>query len=199
MSEKNNNKTCRFIPEDWLHPFDVQSLFERDAPLHVDVGFGKGRFLLERCKSHPDVNFLAIDRMLKRVRKADRKLLRQEIENVRLLRLEAYYAIAHLMPPDCVDSYYVFFPDPWPKDRHERHRLFNADFMDALHCTMKVGAQLHFATDHLPYFRLVYDLLSRDERFAACETFRPSDAERTDFELLFMAEKPIGRCSFIRS
>lgn len=188
--------SLRIFPEDWIHPFDVQSLFNSPQPLHVDVGCGKGRFLLARAEHHPEMNFFGIDRMLRRVRKIDRKAQRRNLLNIRLFRCDAYYALMHLLPSESVDLYTVFFPDPWPKERHHKYRFFDAPFVDALHRTMKEGAVCHFATDHWPYYEEVRDLIAKDDRFAPEDPFVPEPDEKTDFELMFIDTKPIGRCSF---
>ena len=187
--------SLRFIPDNWLEPLALEQIFDPSRPLEVDIGAGKGRFILERSKQHPLTQFLGIERMLARIRRMDRKALRRELFNLRLLRAEAYYAITYLIPTHSVDTYYLFFPDPWPKTRHAEHRLFNPTFMTALHRTMKPGATLHFATDHMPYYLQVRKLLMTDERFNISPHFQPSPKERTDFELMFYESKPIGRIS----
>jgi len=138
---------------------------------------------------------LGIERQRLRVDQAGRRCERAERKNVRLLRMEGYYAIRYLIPVDYVDTYYFFYPDPWPKARHHDNRLFNPAFMDALHRTLKKGGCLHISTDHLPYFKEIYALLEKDSRFKKIKTFEPSDEERTDFELIFNDKVP-GRCSF---
>ena len=188
--------TIRVFPTSWLEPCDFGSFYENpEQPLEVDIGSGKGRFLLARSGRFPERNFLGIERQLVRVNRSGRKCERAGRRNVRLLRMEGYYAIRYLMPADRVSTYYFFFPDPWPKDRHHDHRLFNAAFMDALYRSLRVGGCLHVATDHLPYYEEIYALLSADERFDEIDAFDPTEEERTDFELLFL-DKRIGRCSF---
>lgn len=188
--------TIRVFPTSWLEPCDFGSFYENpEQPLEVDIGSGKGRFLLARSGRFPERNFLGIERQLVRVNRSGRKCERAGRRNVRLLRMEGYYAIRYLMSADRVSTYYFFFPDPWPKDRHHDHRLFNAAFMDALYRSLRVGGCLHVATDHLPYYEEIYALLSADERFDEIDAFEPTEEERTDFELLFL-DKRIGRCSF---
>lgn len=189
-------ETRRFFPENWLEPFRIGHLFPGAAPLEVDVGCGKGRFLLARAAAYPDVNFLGIDRMLRRIRKIDKKAVRRGLRNIRLLRMDACYAVTYLIPAASVRAYYIFFPDPWPKRKHHHNRLFDRQFMDSLVRTLIPGGAIHFATDHLPYFDEVRDLLMADGRFEPIETFVPREEEKTDFELLFIEHKPIGRCSF---
>lgn len=188
--------SCRMVPDQWLGPLALDHAFARAQPMDVDLGCGKGRFLLARAQHHPEVNFLGIDRMLRRIRKMDNKVRRLRLDNVRLIRVEGYYAVAYLLPTESVSTYYIFFPDPWPKKRHHDNRLFNPRFLDALHRTMKAGGRVHVATDHLPYFDIIQDVLARDARFTQVAPFEPSEVERTDFEMWYLGKSQIGRCSF---
>jgi len=193
---KKKKTTLRIIPENWLDPCDFKTAFSHPVrPLEVDIGSGKGRFLAARSGKFPEINFLGIERQLIRINSSGRRCERAGRDNVRLFRMEGYYAISQMMPKCYVANYYFFFPDPWPKARHEDQRLFNPLFMDALHRTLDDGGRLHIASDHLPYFDTIYALLSDDRRFGETKAFEPDDAERTDFELIF-SHKRIGRCSF---
>jgi len=190
--------SIRYIPEDWLYPVDFRNVFDQERPVEIDLGCGKGRFLLARATAHPDVSFLGIDRMLKRIRKIDNKTRRAGLKNIRLMRVEGYYAVSYLIPPASVQTYYILFPDPWPKKKHHDHRLFNPRFVDALYRTLKPGGIVHIATDHLPYFDEIDAIMKQDARFSEVEPFKPTPDEQTDFELWYLDKKPIGRCSFIR-
>lgn len=184
-------------PESWTQELPWDACFPRRAPLDIDVGCGKGRFLLARSQANPARNFLGIDRRLQRLRKVDKKIQHNNVDNIRLLRIEAAYAAGFLFPPLSVDTFTVFFPDPWPKRRHYQRRLFSSSFLDALIRTLKPGGLLHVATDHLPYFEAIQALFRDDSRFVETDSFVPSDAERTEFERLFTAQKAdIGRASF---
>ncbi len=185
----------RLWPDNWLWTLRLGEYFGNDAPIEVDLGCGKGRFLLARAAAHPEVNFLGIDRMLARIRRIDHRAARRGLENVRLLRIEGYYAVAHLMPAAAISTYYVFFPDPWPKKRHHDHRIFNPRFLDALHRSLVSGGRIHVATDHLPYFEEIRKTLTSDSRFTEVEPFVPAESEQTDFERWYIQRGPIGRCS----
>ena len=193
---RKKKTTLRIIPENWLDPYDFKAAFPHpDRPLEVDIGSGKGRFLAARSGRFPETNFLGIERQLIRINSSGRRCERAGRDNVRLFRMEGYYAISQMMPERYVANYYFFFPDPWPKARHEDQRLFKPPFMDALHRTLEEGGCLHVASDHLPYFDEIHAQLSGDHRFGETTTFEPDNAERTDFELIF-SHKRIGRCSF---
>ncbi len=195
MSKKKKT-LLRVIPENWLDPWDFKGAFQYpERPLEVDIGSGKGRFLVARSGKFPETNFLGIERQLGRVHTSGRRCERAGRQNVRLFRMEGYYAISKMMPADYVANYYFFFPDPWPKARHHDQRLFNAHFMDALFQTLETNGCLHVATDHLPYFEEIHELLIKDRRFDEITPFEPDEDERTDFELIF-SHKQIGRCSF---
>ena len=193
---RNIPPSVRIWPADWLGPMSLDGVYSVVRPLEVDVGSGKGRFLLARASRHPEVNFLGIERMLERVRKVDNRARRAGLDNVRLLRCEAYYAVTHLLPSASVRTYYIFHPDPWPKARHHDHRLFNPQFLDALHRTLEREGVVHVSTDHLPYFEEIRAIFAADARFEPVEPFVPAPEERTDFELWYLDRGPIGRCSF---
>lgn len=183
--------------DSWTEVLPLDALFDAGKPLEVDVGCGKGRFIIARAGSHPEVNYLGIDRLFRRLRKIDRKLDRAGLSNVKLLRMEASYAVSYLLPPASVSAFYIFFSDPWPKRRHHGRRLFSQAFLDSLDAAMVHGGKAHVATDHLDYFQEIRSLFEAHKGFTEAETFVPPEAERTDFELVFLQhEKQIGRASF---
>lgn len=186
-------------PADPTVPLTIDTLFDGQRPLEVDVGCGKGRFLTARAAAHPEANFLGIDRLLLRLRKISKRLLRHGLSNVRLLRLEAAYAVRYLLPPRSVSVFYVFFPDPWPKRRHHRRRLFCPQFLDDLHRTLQPNGRVHVATDHLEYFAAIEACFAADARFDPTEPFQPTADQQTDFEIGFLAAGArIGRASFVK-
>jgi tRNA (guanine-N7-)-methyltransferase len=136
----------------------VAELFGRSAPLHVDLGCGDGSFLCELAQRFPQKNFLGIERLTKRVEKVRRKA--EKIENVRVLRADTLIAVRGLLPGNSVETFYLFFPDPWPKRRHQFRRIFTRDFLDAIAAALKQNGFLQIATDQLDYFHQI-DRLSR--------------------------------------
>ncbi|MBM4143783.1 MAG: tRNA (guanosine(46)-N7)-methyltransferase TrmB [Lentisphaerae bacterium] len=191
-------KTAIVTPASWTQALDLAALYPAKQPLEVDVGCGKGRFLAARAAACPGRNFLGVDRQLARLRPADRKVVRAGLANVRLLRVEASYAVTHLLPPGTVSRFYIFFPDPWPKRRHSRRRLFNPGFRDALHKALAEGGEVHTATDHGPYAEVIRGLFQADPRFAPAPGFEPlTEEERTEFEMIFVRQNaPIARQAY---
>ena len=189
--------SLRIFPENWLGPLDLDAFWPNpEAPLVIDLGFGMGRFLLNHAKKHPESRFLGIEHKLRRVRKMDRKLCREGMTHVKVLRVEGCYATRYLLPPASVDVFFLYFPDPWPKKRHHDNRIFSPDFVDALHHILKPEGLVHFATDHAPYAEEVIAQMDGDARFSTRSVYEPTDDERSDFELKWMHERPTRRYSF---
>ena len=149
------------VPELQVARLDVAELFGRSAPLHVDLGCGDGSFLCEMAQQFPNRNFLGIERLTKRVEKVRRKA--EKIENVRVLRSDTFFAVRYLLPKNSVETFYLFFPDPWPKRRHQFRRTFTNDFLDTIAAALQKGGISRVATDHLDYFHQI-ERLSRAHR-----------------------------------
>src|SRR5919106_5427460 len=132
---------------------DVAELFGRNAPLHVDLGFGDGSLLCEMAQQFPKRNFLGIERLTKRVEKVRRKV--EKVENVRVLRADTLFAVRYLLPESSVETFYLLFPDPWPKRRHQFRRIFTRDFLDAIAAALDKDGVLRVATDQLDYFHQI--------------------------------------------
>ncbi len=193
-----DDETSHIIsPPNWTDTLNLSDYFEDSKPLKVDVGCGKGRFLLAKAEKSPDVNFLGIDRLLTRLRLIDKRITRRGIKNTKLLRIENSYAIQYLLPPESVSTFYIFFPDPWPKKRHHKRRMFNSEFLEQLRSRLTDNGIIHIATDHLGYFEEIEGLLKSHEGFRELESFVPTEDERTSFEIIFLKQNlTIGRCSY---
>ena len=159
--------------------------FDLSRPLEIEVGCGKGQFLTRRAKENPDCDFLGIERMLERVRLFDGKCRRGNIDNARILRLEALYTFHYLLPEHHARTVYVFFPDPWPKKKHHSHRLFGPLFLNALWKRLETGGKIEFATDHGEYFGAVKEWFAQDSRFEEVEPMPRPREVWTEFETMF--------------
>jgi tRNA (guanine-N7-)-methyltransferase len=151
------------VSESPLAGLDLAQLFGRSAPLHVDLGCGDGSFICELAQRFPEKNFLGIERLTKRVEKVRRKA--DSIENVRVLRADTLFAVRDLLPENSVESFYLLFPDPWPKRRHQQRRIFTREFLDAIAVALQEHGSLRVATDQLDYFRQIEWLSRTDSKF----------------------------------
>jgi len=143
----------RLIPQSLYsltNRLDLEKIFGRKAPLHVDLGCGDGSFLCTLAQRLPDRNFLGIERLSSRIRISAHKAA--SLDNVRLLQIESAYAVRHLLPAGSVERVYLLFPDPWPKRRHHRRRVVTPDFLNSVHSALEENGAIHIATDDLDYF-----------------------------------------------
>ena len=139
------------LPVNILDPLDWAAVFGNAHPVALDLGAGDGGFAAAYAALRPELNILAVERLLGRVRKIARKAQRRELGNLRVLRLETGYVVERLCPPASVDEMHLLFPDPWPKRRHWGRRMFQAPFLEVAARALKPGGKFRFVTDHPEY------------------------------------------------
>ena len=177
--------------ESLVERLDLEKLFGRNAPLHVDLGCGDGSFLCVLAQRMPEKNFLGIERLVGRVRTGARRAAK--IGNVRLLRMEISYAVRYLLPPASVETFYLLFPDPWPKRRHWQRRIANESFLRAIGQALINGGTLYIATDRVDYFEKIKEIARANPDFATVD-FAEIDLPHTKFERKFRTQDaPIYR------
>lgn len=145
---------------------DLAALFPRPAPLALEIGCGIGDFVLQRARQQPEVNFVAIDIYNKGCLKTCRRLEREGLDNVRVVRTEARYLLTHFCAPGALAAVYINCPDPWPKKRHRKRRLVNADFLQGLRIYLAPGGELYFSSDVADYAEDVAAALTELDGFA---------------------------------
>jgi tRNA (guanine-N7-)-methyltransferase len=160
---------------------DLEKIFGRRAPLHVDLGCGDGSFLCALGQRLPEKNFLGIERLLGRIRSSARKAA--NLGNVRLLQMESSYAVRYLLPAGSVETFYLLFPDPWPKRRHHRRRIVTPDFLNSVHTALMKNGIIYIATDHFDYFRKIKGIARSTLGFAIVEV--DVELPPSGFELIF--------------
>jgi len=190
-------KSFVIVPQSVSDPLPFDEIFDPARPVEVDIGCGKGRFLIARASANPDVQYLGIERMLERVRRVNKKAVRLGLENVRILRLEAAYSLAWMLPLHRIRTFYVFFPDPWPKRRHHKNRLVSPAFADLVWSRLEPGGTIQLATDHLDYHAEMRRVMAADPRFEEVPAMERTPEEQTDFELIFRGQGlPIGASAY---
>ncbi len=174
-----------FVPRDgdYFAEAAPSDIFERDAPLELDLGCGDGGFLMAMAAEFPDRNFIGVERLLGRVRAVCRKADRRGLENLRVLRLDSAYAAGWLFPKNAFSRIHLLFPDPWPKKKHQKRRIVTPEFVAAIHALLEPGGEFLFKTDHEEYFEQASEVIRAFEPME--EVPWPADAffyAETDFE-----------------
>jgi tRNA (guanine-N7-)-methyltransferase len=143
-----------------------QALFAGDVaaplPLVVEIGFGRGEFLLDQAARHPAQAFVGVEYSPKRVLKMARRLARSELRNVRLVQAPAERLVAEALADGAVSCFWINFPDPWPKKRHFKRRLVQAGLVAQLARRLVPGGRLEIATDHEGYAEWIHERLAAE-------------------------------------
>lgn len=174
--------TLIYRPQSFLERLELKQLFPGQQPLQVELGCGDGSFLIQWARLHPQHNFLGVERLLGRLRKVDRKGLRAGLAHLRLIRIEAFYFMEYLLPPASVHALHIYFPDPWPKRRHRKHRLINEHFTHVAAGVLVPGGTVFLRTDDANYFSQMKEVFASNARFSPIETPADLSATWTDFE-----------------
>lgn len=178
-----------FVPADYFRRLERHELCRDDRPLEVDLGCGDGSFLVAMAAHFPERDFLGVERLLGRARKVGRKLVRNRLENGRVLRLESRYVVEWLLPEDSVSRLHLLCPDPWPKVRHHRRRLVQAEFLNAVQRVLVPGGEFLFMTDHPEYFEWVSEKVAGCVGLDGLEWLEDSFFyPKTDFQELWESE-----------
>ena len=132
-------------------PFRAEAAFQRNAPLIVEIGFGNGCNLAENADQNPDINYLGIEVHEPGIGHLMKALADRQIRNVRIFRGDATEILRNLVEDESIDRINLFFPDPWPKKRHQKRRLVSPEFVELINRKLKTGGCFHAATDWQDY------------------------------------------------
>jgi tRNA (guanine-N7-)-methyltransferase len=170
-----------------LERIDLAKLFPSDQPLEVELGSGDSTFLAEYARRQAGHNFIGVERLLGRIRKLDRKGRRAGLTNLRGVRIESSYFLEYLLPPHSTVALHIYFPDPWPKRKHRRHRLINERFPALAQQALTPEGSVYLRTDDANYFEQMTSVFAAAPAFRPVETPAELSALLTDFEKDFHA------------
>jgi len=170
------------------------SLLPGGGAWHVELGFGKGRYLLRRAAESPAERFLGIELAGEYFQLAARRAARRGLRNLLLVHGDALLLLSAVLPAGFAESVHVYFPDPWPKARHHKRRLFDPETVDLVLGLLRPGGRLSFATDFLAYGEQVHDILAGYPGLDLRRADAWPEGARTNYEAKYVAEgRPILR------
>ena len=148
-----SNPICIQHPEDYKNAW--QQVFQNNFPIHIEIGMGKGRFLLQLAQNNPQINYIGIEKYTSVLLRAIQKLNREETEqipsNLRFICMNAEN-LTNVFAPDEISKIYLNFSDPWPKKRHAGRRLTSGKFLHLYAEILEKDGTLEFKTDNRPLF-----------------------------------------------
>ena len=186
-------------------PIDWTALFGNDRPVELEIGSGKGLFLVNSASANTGHNFLGIELSRKYARLCAERLVQREISNAKVWRGDARLVMTQHVPGLSLRAIHVYFPDPWWKKRHKKRRVFTASLMTEIERTLETGGHLHVASDVEEYFALIRGLIAAHPRFLFLDMPIPEPKEAqhpsdylTNFERKYRIEgRPIYRADYV--
>lgn len=139
-------------------------IFKKEAPLALEIGTGYGHFMTEYCTNHPEENFVGLDYRFKRSFALAKKLAQHPYKNFRYLRAKGE-RIEFMFAENELDKIFYFFPDPWPKKRHLKKRLFQQNFLERAYKVIRPGGHFYIKTDHDGYGEWMKEVIENQELF----------------------------------
>jgi tRNA (guanine-N7-)-methyltransferase len=170
-----------------VEPLALGALFPKPQPLEVELGCGDASFLVELARRSPERNFIGVERLLGRITKLDRKGRRAGLKNIRGVRIESAYFLQYLLPRHSASAIHIYFPDPWPKTRHQKNRLINERFPALARSALSPGGKVFLRTDDASYFSQMTEVFDAATGFKKIETPAELGELLTDFERYFHA------------
>lgn len=130
---------------------DLKSLFNNDNPIHIEIGMGKGRFIINMAKENPNINFIGLEKYSSVILQATKKLENEDLPNLKLINVDAENLL-NLFDCKSIDLIYLNFSDPWPKKRQAKRRLTHENFLKIYDKLLKTNGEIYFKTDNRGLF-----------------------------------------------
>lgn len=201
------NRKVKDYPDISLDPANIEGMidfghiFGRSGEVHIEIGSGKGTFLVSEARAYPDNNYLGIEWANKYYKYAVDRIGRWAIGNVRIMRTDAADFLAMHVPDSSVDRFHIYYPDPWPKARHNKRRLISEKNIPHFIRCLKTGGVINLATDHQEYFEQMQRVLNaefengtlKQIEFTRAAGAKEGETVGTNFERKYIKE---GRKSY---
>jgi tRNA (guanine-N7-)-methyltransferase len=163
-------------------PLVWAELYGNDNPVELEIGMGKGTFLCDQARARPDTNFFGIEWARWFWRYASDRMRRHSCANARTVRAEASFFLSEFVAPESLSVVHIYFPDPWPKARHNKRRLIQPKFVPLLQRVLKPGGRLQIVTDHKGYWEEnIEPTVRAADAFEVVDYNRPGSANEGEF------------------
>jgi len=157
---------------------DISSIFPNSTKVVMEIGFGMGEATALIARDFPDTGFFAVDVHRPGVGKLFSLIKEHQLKNLQVIQGDVHLVLHEMFADESLDGVHLFFPDPWPKKRHNKRRIVNENFLQLIAAKLKPGGFIHIATDWVPYAEWI------DEVFAATTLFRGGRVARPDWRPL---------------
>ena len=166
---------------------DLHEIFGNEHPVILEIGSGKGRFLIATAMERPDRNLIGIEKSLHYHRVIESRVAKRGLTNVRLINHDAFLVLQKMLPDASIAEVHIYFPDPWPRPREQKRRIIRDEALTEIRRVLVDGGTGIYVTDHRDYFEAAAPLIARyfeaDARIPG-----PDDPPRTNYEAKYRKE-----------
>jgi len=161
---------------------DLKAIFPKAHKVIMEIGFGMGEATAIIAKNHPENAYIAVDVHPPGIGKRLSRIDEDKLSNVKVIEDDVHVVLQHMFADHCLDGIHLFFPDPWPKKKHNKRRIVNDGFLKLIHPKLKKGGFIHIATDWVPYAISIQEVFSHSDLFAGGVIPKPEWRPLTRFE-----------------
>ena len=166
---------------------DLHEVFGNDHPVVLEIGSGKGRFLISSAIEEPGVNFIGVEKSLHYHRVITERVRKRSLKNVRLINHDAFLVLRDMIPDGSIREVHIYFPDPWPRKREQKRRIIRPEVLQEIRRVLVERGEAIYVTDHKEYFDAAAPLIA--QHFSSeTRVPGPEDSPRTNYEAKYRAE-----------
>ena len=161
---------------------DIPALFPKSHKVIMEIGFGMGEATAIIAKNHPNNGYIAVDVHPPGIGKLLARIVENELTNLKVIEEDVHVVLQHMIADESLDGIHLFFPDPWPKKKHNKRRIVNEGFLSLIYPKIKKGGFIHIATDWVPYAVSIQDVFAGSTLFTGGVIEKPDWRPVTRFE-----------------
>ena len=182
--------------ETGFNKLELRDLFANDHDTILEIGSGKGRFLITAAIEHPELNLIGIEKSLHYHRVIRERVMKRNLTNIRLINHDAYLVLKDMLPDASIAEVHIYFPDPWPRKREQKRRIIRPEVLEQIERVLVPGGRAIYVTDHQEYFDAAAPVI--EARFASERRIPgPDDPPRTNYEAKYREQgRPIYEIRF---
>ena len=161
---------------------DLKAEFPKSDAVIMEIGFGMGEATAIIAKNHPNNGYIAVDVHPPGIGKLLARIVENDLTNVKVIEDDVHVVLQHMIPDESLDGIHLYFPDPWPKKKHNKRRIVNEGFLKLIHPKLKKGGFIHIATDWVPYAISIQEVFAASTLFTGGVMDKPEWRPVTRFE-----------------
>ena len=161
---------------------DLKTIFSNSDSIIMEIGFGMGEATAIIAKNHPNNGYIAVDVHPPGIGKLLARIVENDLTNLKVIEDDVHVVMQHMIPDQALDGIHLYFPDPWPKKKHNKRRIVNEGFLQLIHPKIKTGGFIHIATDWVPYAESIKEVFAGSTLFTGGVIDKPEWRPVTRFE-----------------